>query len=283
MKAVAPRAATRRAALEGERLCQWCRGELKPTARSDAKFCLKRCRQAAHRFAKAVGKAQRAAEPMRLAIADPPYPGKSHYYRGHPDYAGEVDHHELIWRLCKDYDGWVLATSAEALPSVLAITTRQELTVRVGCWVRGGRNRPTAHPSNEWEPVIYWGGRQVLPHACSDVSPPGADDASRPGRDGYQRDTSPEYSDDTFVGANAEAFRAAQEDRLRAESPPGRCDVLIYTSRPRLTDPNRVIGAKPAAWCRWVFELLGSCRGDTLDDLYPGSGGVARAWELYVS
>jgi hypothetical protein len=30
---------------------------------------------------------------------------------------------------------------------------------------------------------------------------------------------------------------------------------------------GRVIGAKPATVCRWIFTLLGACPGDTLDDL----------------
>jgi hypothetical protein len=57
-----------------------------------------------------------------------------------------------------------------------------------------------------------------------------------------------------------------------------RLDALVHVSRPRTTDPRRVIGAKPAAFCRWLFELLGAAAGDELVDLFPGSGGVARSW-----
>ena len=57
-----------------------------------------------------------------------------------------------------------------------------------------------------------------------------------------------------------------------------RVDALVHTSRPRLTDPDRVVGAKPAAFCYWLFTLLGLRPGDELVDLFPGSGGVARAW-----
>jgi hypothetical protein len=39
-----------------------------------------------------------------------------------------------------------------------------------------------------------------------------------------------------------------------------------------------VIGAKPAAFCGWLFDLLGAQPIDTFDDLFPGSGGVSRAW-----
>ena len=61
-----------------------------------------------------------------------------------------------------------------------------------------------------------------------------------------------------------------------------RVDALVYAARPRLTDRRRVIGAKPAAFCWWLFDLLGALPGDDLVDLFPGSGGVARAWR-YLS
>lgn len=60
-------------------------------------------------------------------------------------------------------------------------------------------------------------------------------------------------------------------------------DALIHVARPRTTDPARVIGAKPARFCFWLFDLLGARPGDEFTDLYPGSGGVARAWSVYVS
>jgi hypothetical protein len=57
-----------------------------------------------------------------------------------------------------------------------------------------------------------------------------------------------------------------------------RVDALVHVARPRSTDPGRGIGAKPAAFCYWLFGLLGALPGDELVDLFPGSGGVARAW-----
>jgi hypothetical protein len=42
---------------------------------------------------------------LRLAYADPPYPGNAFLYRGHHDHGGEVDHAELIGRLQLDYRG----------------------------------------------------------------------------------------------------------------------------------------------------------------------------------
>jgi hypothetical protein len=40
-------------------------------------------------------------------------------------------------------------------------------------------------------------------------------------------------------------------------------------------------GAKPDAFCFWLFDLLGLQPGDTLDDLYPGSRAVSRAWKRW--
>ena len=37
-------------------------------------------------------------------------------------------------------------------------------------------------------------------------------------------------------------------------------------------------GRKPLAFCAWLFDCLGLQRGDTLIDLFPGTGVVSRAW-----
>jgi hypothetical protein len=60
------------------------------------------------------------------------------------------------------------------------------------------------------------------------------------------------------------------------------CDVLQWGGRQH-SHPGALIGMKPAAFCEWMFELLGAGSGDTLDDLFPGSGAVRRAWDLYTS
>lgn len=39
-----------------------------------------------------------------------------------------------------------------------------------------------------------------------------------------------------------------------------------------------LIGRKPIAFCAWLFDLLGMVPGDTIDDLFPGTGIVARSW-----
>jgi len=60
-----------------------------------------------------------------------------------------------------------------------------------------------------------------------------------------------------------------------------RRDVLEYVLRPRQTDTARVIGSKPAAFCSWLFALLGLAADDQLVDVFPGSGRVSQAWETY--
>ena len=44
---------------------------------------------------------------------------------------------------------------------------------------------------------------------------------------------------------------------------------------------SKIAGQKPLAMCWWLFDCLGSIRGDELVDMFPGSGGVGRAWEQY--
>jgi hypothetical protein len=233
------------------RLCAWCHRPIPAGARRDAVTCSKRCRQARHRFTRAVGRGVAADVPLRLAYADPPYPGLAErYYRDHPDYGGEVDHAELIRRL-STYDGWALSTSAAALPAVLALCPP---AVRVAAWVRGERPVRSGRPLNAWEPVIYHGGRHI------DPSPGSARHLDPSSLEERQQDAPSRHTGTTR-----------------------RLDALVHHARPRRTDPARVIGAKPAAFARWMFDLLGAQPGDELHDLFPGSGGITRAWHAYTT
>lgn len=63
-----------------------------------------------------------------------------------------------------------------------------------------------------------------------------------------------------------------QGRRLR----PGRADALIrYPAR----GGGDLMGRKPLAFCAWLFDALGMLPGDSLVDLFPGTGIVARRWE----
>lgn len=89
---------------------------------------------------------------LRIGYADPPYPGMAKLYKDHPDYAGEVDHAELIERLERDYDGWVLHTASTTLKDVIKLCPPE---ARVMAWVKPfaafKRNVSVAYA---WEPVI---------------------------------------------------------------------------------------------------------------------------------
>lgn len=37
-------------------------------------------------------------------------------------------------------------------------------------------------------------------------------------------------------------------------------------------------GRKPLAFCAWLFQCLGMLPGDSIEDLFPGTGIVSRAW-----
>ena len=93
----------------------------------------------------------------RFAYADPPYPGQSaKHYAEHPDYAGEVNHDELMQRLDDEYDGWVLHTASTTLDKVLQSAVCLGVSgFRIMAWVKPfaafKRNVSVAYA---WEPVL---------------------------------------------------------------------------------------------------------------------------------
>lgn len=90
---------------------------------------------------------------MRLGYADPPYPGCAHLYRDHRDFAGEVDHIELIARLEREFDGWVLHTSS---PAIGLIAPLLPPSARWGAWVKSfAAFKKGVRPAYAWEPVIF--------------------------------------------------------------------------------------------------------------------------------
>lgn len=88
----------------------------------------------------------------RVAYADPPYPGQSRiHYKDHPDYAGEVDHYQLVKEL-RDYDAWALSTSSTALKYLLALCPAE---TRVAAWVKPFAAFKNQRITMAWEPVLY--------------------------------------------------------------------------------------------------------------------------------
>lgn len=58
--------------------------------------------------------------------------------------------------------------------------------------------------------------------------------------------------------------------------------VRDWLSEP-MTLKKGISGAKPEAFCYWIFEVLNLCPEDEFDDLFPGSGVVRRCWEKWQS
>ncbi len=89
-----------------------------------------------------------------MAYADPPYMGQAKkHYADHPDYAGEVDHQDLIDRLVRYYpDGWALSASSPSLRRILPMCPN---TVRVMAWIKPfGAYKRNVRVAYVWEPVI---------------------------------------------------------------------------------------------------------------------------------
>jgi hypothetical protein len=57
-------------------------------------------------------------------------------------------------------------------------------------------------------------------------------------------------------------------------------DRLVYEGRYQ-SYPGALIGMKPPEFAVWLFRQLNACRGDRVDDLFPGSGAIGRAWSIY--
>lgn len=164
---------------------------------------------------------------MRVAYADPPYPGQAEkHYRAHTDYAGEVDHAALIARLEDEFpDGWALSTGSKMLQEVLALCP----PVRVLIW----RKRP----GTPFGDKFLWSYEPVFLRACRRPS--------------------------DYVPDVVEAIPQGQ--------------LMTFRQRP----VNDVTGAKPRAFCEWLFRAMGLGPEDELHDLYPGSGAVTQAWEQW--
>lgn len=208
--------------------CGWCGARLDLPTTKPAQggrppvYCSQDCRQRAFRLRRRRRPpvSSRLEEaPIRVAYADPPYPGKAaRYYRHEPSYGGEVDHAALVASLLQDFpDGWALSTSRKALRAILPLCPPE---AHLCPWVKPNTVRRATHGLHTaWEALIVVGGRQRAP---------------------------------------------GLRDWLLAGAARG---------------GGRLPGRKPLAFCGFLFDALGLVPGDTLVDLFPGTGIVGRAWD----
>lgn len=107
---------------------------------------------------------------MRLAYADPPYPGCAWRY---PE-GDEVDPADLVAYLVAQFDGWALSTSSPALAEVLACCPAG---VRVAAWVKPfAAFKANVRIAYAWEPVVFVPGRD----RSADGAPVGRDWLAEP-------------------------------------------------------------------------------------------------------
>lgn len=185
---------------------------------------------------------------MRFAYADPPYLGCcSLYDHFHGDDGRCWDwadtHRLLIERLVSEYPDG-WAMSASS-PTLRTLLPLCPDDVRIASWCKTfGAFKKGVRPAYMWEPVIYWRGRN--PSAGHRHLPPP--------KDGKQ--TTP-------------------KDFLEVLVP----DTLLAP----ITLRRGFTGAKPEPFCRWVLDLLNAQPGDTVDDLFPGTGVMGRVAKLALT
>jgi hypothetical protein len=176
---------------------------------------------------------------VKFAYADPPYLGCCKLY----------DHHHPDGRCWDD-----LGTHASLIMglvrdypdgwalSATSVSLRALLPmcppdVRVSPWAKSfSAFKKGVRPAYAWEPIIWRGGRN--PNHGHPHAPP-----ERNGEQSTPKD-----------------FHWTDEGGLLAP----------ITLRKGLT------GAKPEKVCGWILDLLNAQPGDTLDDLFPGTGVMGR-------
>lgn len=189
------------------------------------------------------------SERRRMAYADPPYPGqaKRHYGKDGDPFEGEVvevDHADLIARLERDFpDGWALSTSVPALEHVLSLCPKPEPSKKMSWNGRGGVKSGTGVRVGAWL-------RAPSPFRPSRVM----------------------WTWEPVI------FRIPH---WRQRHPYDFVQDSLVASPPRGFLGQTITGQKPDEFCFWIFDCLGMGPNDVLVDMFPGSGAVARAWEMY--
>jgi hypothetical protein len=181
---------------------------------------------------------------MRFAYADPPYLGRGEYYRAqHPD--------AMSWNDPETHCALIERLQADFPDGwVLSLSERSLRTIlpmcppeaRVGAWITDrARYAGKAVPVRKHFEPVIFMG-------------------GRP------------YSD---TGNRAADFIITKQERQPAGQP------RYAMVKQDIRAGKIFVGKKPAAFARWVFELLGLAAGDELVDLFPGSGAISDALEKW--
>jgi hypothetical protein len=187
---------------------------------------------------------------VRFAYADPPYLGccdlYDHYHGSNGNCWDDIDtHRNLI--------AYLMALFPDGWALSLNSTGLRDILplcpsdVRIGSWCKTfGAFKKGVRPAYMWEPVIFRGGR----------NPSNGHRHLPPEKNGKQNTPK-----DFYVHHDPDALL---------------CSITLQKG---------LTGAKPEAFCRWVLQLLNMQPGDTIVDLFPGTGimgqvarSVALSW-----
>lgn len=259
-RAAAPRDASRPTSPEPSRrtsgtprLCEWCGEPIPAGARADAEVCGVVCRKRRWRFRRAVdGGVSRPASPRRRGTPQPSRLQAGRFAYADPPYPGkaglypeglEVDHAELVDELEAGYPDGWALSTSAA--ALPAVLRLCPLEARVCIWRRRVRFSRSSRAVNAWEPLIVVRGRPLPTDVVQDLVD-------------------------------------VLEDEVDVEDVAELVTLLDYRGRYDSL-PDALVGMKPPEFAVWLFRQLGARAGDELVDLYPGSGAIGRAWELYTS
>jgi hypothetical protein len=162
---------------------------------------------------------------LRIAYADPPYPGMARLYKDDPRCA-EVNHAMLIAHL-QEFDGWALSTASTTLQRVLTLCPPD---VRISPWVKPFASfKPGVGVAYAWEPIIWKPARK---------------------RDGREQGTLRDW-----VSCNITLRRG-----LTGAKPEAVCNWMFEALGCQIGDEFHDLfpgsGAVAAAWEKWTNRLL---------------------------
>lgn len=100
---------------------------------------------------------------MKILYADPPYIGCAALYKDQPDFTGEIDHKELVSRLERESDGWVLHAAATPKSMAILAPLIEPLGARWMVWTKGfAAFKKNVSVAYAWEPVIVKAARKPV-------------------------------------------------------------------------------------------------------------------------